>query len=444
MKTPAVRGFFAAVAAVVLAATPLVGQGVTINLDQVKQRYPWNGLVDIDYTVTLGQDEEFGVDDAIEVLMVNKDVKPAVTNRASAFLQFAPPLTAGRHRITWDANADGVTNRIAKAEFLLDIIHYTVNYMVIDVSEGPGAEEYHVDFINGTPQDNFNTDEYKGDKIVLRRIHPGYFIAGSPTDEANRMVYYKTEREELHRVVLTKPFYIGVFEITQQQWLNVMGEPNPAKYQGSYRPVETVAYTRVRGGNWPTTIEPDADTFMDKLLMKCKAKDADGNYTIPVKGFDLPTEHQWEYACRAGTTKGINLTDNFDNTQSASQIAQLELAGRYKDNQTKGAGGFTANHTKVGSYAPNAWGLYDMLGNVFEWCRDWYAINPATLQQYVDPKGPDKSEDPGRQNRSFRVARGGSWGNTVDGCRSAVRNEVFPIETNANEYHGFRLCRTLP
>ena len=106
-----------AIAAVTVMAAVITvkAEGVALKVDQVRQRYPWNGLVDIDYTVT--DASAFGVDDNLEVLMVDKSLTPAVTNRAITFLQAPLPLTAGRHRVTWDANADGVTKRTDQAEF---------------------------------------------------------------------------------------------------------------------------------------------------------------------------------------------------------------------------------------------------------------------------------------------------------------------------------------
>ena len=414
----------------------VTADGVTLKVDQIKQRYPWNGLVDIDYTIT-DDDTTPGIDDNLEVLMVDHDVLPAVTNRAITFLQAPLPLTAGMHRITWDANADGVTSRIDKAEFVMKIAHYGEVYMVIDVSGGSATNCYPVDFLNGAPHLGFNFPEYKGNKIVLRRIHPGSYMAGSPGGEANRTA----AREKQHRVALSQPFYIGIFEITQQQYLNVMGGTNPSSYKDDdnwqYRPVETVTWNTVRGGTWPNG-NPASDSFMDKLIQKCKSKDpSTGEYTVTVEGFDLPTEYQWEYACRAGTTGALNTTNSFNNGKSTEQEAELELLGRYAGNVSKGAGGISIAHTLVGSYLPNAWGLYDMHGNVFEWCLDWYAEDPTALnpRQYRDPVGKNSTS-------GSRLLRGGAWTHAISFCRSASRSYAGPA-TKANN-DGFRLSRTLP
>ena len=176
---------------------------------------------------------------------------------------------------------------------------------------------------------------------------------------------------------------------------------------------------------------------MDKLILKCRSKDpTTGEYTVKVEGFDLPTDFQWEYACRAGTTGAFNTTNEYANTDSNSQEAQLKLLGRYSGNASEGAGGISTAHTIVGSYLPNAWGLYDMHGNVWEWCRDWYIEDPTTLnpKQYKDPVGAASG--------SGLVRRGGSWEAAVGYCRSAFRGSLPPSYVDAG--YGVRLSRTLP
>ena len=423
IKRTLISRLFAAVAAIGLAASPLNGQGVTIDVTKVQQRYPWNGLVDIDYTIQWEAGEKPEIGDNLEVLMVDKSAAPVVTNVANCFLQAPLPMTNGSHRITWDANYDGVKVRTDHAEFIVKIAHYAEAYMVIDVSAGPG-KVHKVDFLNGTPAGGFNAPKYKGEKIVLKRIHPGSYIAGSPTDEAN---YSANARQ--HRVAISKPFYIGIFQITQKQYRNVMGSYN-FTYPGDEHPADGLSYATVRGGSWPTTAAPDGGSFMGALLRNCRARDAAGNYVEAVTGFDLPTEFQWEYACRAGTTKAINVTNDFDNTSAEKQYEQLAKVGRYAGN----GGGPSGHHAAVGSYEPNAWGLYDMLGNVYEWCRDWYVEDVVSLRQYVDPKGPDSGTD-----NNKRVLRGASWYDDSL-CRSGMRAGHAAVAST----FGFRLARILP
>ena len=403
-----------------------VAHSATLKVDQVKQRYPWNGLVDIDYTITMEEGESFTVDDNLEVSMIDHAVTPAVTNRAIRFLQAPLPTTAGRHRVTWNANGDGVTNYTDNAEIVVKLVHYSAAYMVIDVSEGSGAKIFPVDFYNGAPSEGFQDDVYKGDKIVLRRIHSGSYVAGSPENEAGRNDT-KTNpkywlKEPQRPVALTRPFYIGIYEITQTQYEKVTGK-TPSQKTGPYRPVENVTWTDARS------------TFMGVLYEKCRSLDENGQYAVVVTGFDLPAEFQWEYACRAGTTKAFNGSDDFDNTSSEAQANELAKLGRYLDNQALGEGGYAEFHTKVGSYKPNAWGLYDMHGNVWEWCRDYYAEDVVSLGQDVDPEGPSS----GGKNR---VCRGGGQDCAVNACRSAFRLSYG----SGDKYYGvgFRLSLTMP
>ena len=422
-----------ATALTVPAARTANADSVELVINQVQQRYPWNGLVDIDYTITRDPDSAPSVDDNLEVMMIDRSVTPAVTNRAIRFLQAPLPMTAGQHRITWDANADGVTNYVEEASFVLKIAHYAPAYMVIDVSGGADAETYPVDFLNGEPVGGFNTPEYKGDKIVLRRIHPGSYMAGSPTAEANRTA----ANEVQHRVAISKSFYIGLFEVTQQQYLNVVGT-NPSQYKGDdwqFRPVEKVSWDTIRGtGNWPNSTNVLATSFMGKLCAKCRSLNPDTRqYDKPVTGFDLPTEFQWEYACRAGTTGAFNTTNAYNNADLSEQTAQLKKLGRYYGNTTDGRGSGDA-HTIVGNYEPNQWGLYDMHGNVHEWCLDRFKADVQMLAQEVDPVGAVAG--------SGRVRRGGGWNCAVGLCRSAYRD--YSGSSVASDFYGFRLSRTLP
>ena len=397
-----------------VAGVALGVSAASLEVNQVKQRYPWNGLVDIDYTIALGAGEKFTADDNLEVVMIDKSVTPAVTNRAACFLQAPLPMTAGAHRITWDANYDGVTNYTDNAEFIVKIAHYAPTYMVIDVSEGSKEDAiYRVDFLNGEPVGGFNVSEYKLNKIVLRRIHPGSYMAGSPSGETGH-----DSAETQHRVAISKPFYIGVFEVTRRQYYKVLAN---SEVEEGDRPVSSVSYNAFRSD------------FATMLSQKCRSKDPEtGDYTVPVASpetghFDLPTEFQWEYACRAGTTTPFNGADS-----SGTIEEQLARVGRYAGNKNDGKGGY-ATHTTVGMYDPNAWGLYDMHGNVWEWCLDWYVGNVTGLNQYVDPTGPGTGGN--------IVIRGGSYGENVNACRSAKR-AAYAGPGSAFADWGFRLALT--
>jgi formylglycine-generating enzyme required for sulfatase activity len=204
-------------------------------------------------------------------------------------------------------------------------------------------------------------------------IPPGTFIMG--------------EENAAHQVTLIKGFHLAKYLVTQAQWQAVMGE-NPSHFKGQDLPVETVSWE-------------DCQKFVDRLNRM------GGLFT-----YRLPTEAEWEYACRAGSTTGYCFGDD------EGRLGEYAWYSANSDSKTH----------PVGKKKPNAWGLCDMHGNVWEWCQDWYSDYPNG--PVTDPTGPN--------NGSFRVMRGGSWNNNAGNCRSANRNNNSP--DNRNNNNGFRLA----
>jgi formylglycine-generating enzyme required for sulfatase activity len=240
-------------------------------------------------------------------------------------------------------------------------------------------------------------------------IPPGRFWMGSPEKEKDR-----ESRETRHRVVISKPYYIGKYEVTQGQWKVVMGN-NPAYFQnaGEKAPVEQVSWD-------------DCQEFCKKV------------------GMELSTEAQWEYACRSGVS-AMTYQGDFEILGDNNGGSILDRVAWYGGNSgvqyeggwdSSGWDGKQYNHTRAGTHAvggkdANAWGMYDMLGNVWEWCRDCYG-----------GYGVEDVHDPvGAAGGSFRVCRGGGWSSNARDCRAANRSLNSPGHRSL--YLGFRLQVTL-
>lgn len=291
-------------------------------------------------------------------------------------------------------------------------------YLVVDLSAGAYADSYSVSYLSAPPDGGW-PDEYKYTKLVLRKIPAGTFTMGSPGGELGRW-----DNETQHEVTITKDFYAGVFEITQKQWSLVTGNwPSYFKhiYYCASRPVERVSYNDIRGSDagagWPANNAVDDDSFLGRLRAKTGLD------------FDLPTSAQWEYACRADTITALNSRLNLTAAEEACR--NMNIVGRYYWNseleQPDWDAKTSSGTNRVGSYKPNLWGLYDMHGNVYEWCLDWVYKYPT--EAVTDPTGNVDGES--------RVVRGGSWENYARECRSAYYNIAKPSERY--RFLGFRI-----
>jgi len=216
--------------------------------------------------------------------------------------------------------------------------------------------------------------------MKLKLIEAGEFMMGSEKGEKNE--------KPIHKVKITKPFYMGVCEVTQAQYEKIMGK-NPSVFKGPDRPVDSVMWD-------------DAVLFCKKLSEEEGVE------------YRLPTEAEWEYTCRAGTTTMYYWGDEMDRN----------YAWYWENSEER-------THD-VGKKKPNAWDLYDMSGNAYEWCSDWYDADYYENSPGKDPQGP--------KGDGFRVLRGGSWFDHPRYCRSASRFEDEQ-DREADDSYGFRVVR---
>ena len=239
------------------------------------------------------------------------------------------------------------------------------------------------------------------------QIDPGTFWMGSPVDEENgeatRGGFYGDEA--LHLVTISKPFYLGKYEVTQGQWEAIMGD-NPSYNAdcGADCPVEAVFWEGVQ-------------EFIRRL-----------NEREGTTAYRLPTEAEWEYAARAGTQTTYHFGDDYSELCQFANFGDATYRGGDSDYCSDGVGEGTA---RVGSYQANGWGVHDMHGNVEEWVADWYGAYPTI--PVTDPHGLTVG--------AFRIRRGGSWADHPWSCRAASRYYIMGGQTDGTI--GFRLAKTI-
>jgi formylglycine-generating enzyme required for sulfatase activity len=247
--------------------------------------------------------------------------------------------------------------------------------------------------------------------MKLAFIPAGKFLMGSPPGEAER-----EEGEVQHEVTITKPFYMGVYEVTQREFKQVLGEAvkRPAIFNenqggGPDHPMDSVV--------WPM-----ATDFCSTLSGLAEERKAGRRYR-------LPTEAEWEYACRAGTATAFHFGDSLS-SKRANFNGGFPYGGGEK-------GPYLRMTAKVGSYPPNGFGLHDMHGNLCEWCSDYYDKDYYRKSPREDPKGPEQGVVHTDYEDFYRVIRGGCWLDEARACRSAYRFKAMPNEPN--RLVGFRV-----
>lgn len=355
--------------------------------------------------------------------------------------------TLGENKIVWDPSVDWADHDLPAGKIRAEVKAWPADavlpYMAINLAGG-GARQHFV--CEDALPEGIDSDLYRTDVLLMRRIpaRDVVWTMGSPPGEIGRdetETSYGANMESNHLVKLTHDFQMSVFETTQYQFMLLRGV-NPSSFSReefrATRPVETIELcSHVRDDTDPTSDNPEVVHSKSdsnwKFLAQARSATGIGLY------LDLPTEAQWEYACRAGSAHALYTGDDLDAATGAD--ANLNRIARYKytvksTNPTPATCDVTSGTARVGSYEPNAFGLYDMLGNVWEMCLDYYAAYTNVNELSVDPQGSSIC-----YSKIQRSIRGGAWNSAATACRSASRSHQQSwLNSNAT---GFRLCCTL-
>lgn len=298
------------------------------------------------------------------------------------------------------------------------------------------AVKYYTSLDQSPDGGDISNEVYKTSRIVLKRIPAAGvpFMMGSHSSEPGH-----NNGETLHKVVLSSDFYLAVYETTQAQYARMHNDP-PKFYfmkDGACRPAENVTWNSIRGKTayWPGVSRADGYGSVARVSFLGALRRHTGG-EVP---FDLPTEAQWEFACRAGTTTGLYTGKDITTLTETGTCPNLDEIARYKGNYNGGDTGTPGNMdistdkatAIVGTYESNGFRLYDMLGNVREICLDWTGDYAGDA---IDPTGPaNDAED------AIFVSRGGSYVDVVSSCRAATRYLSQKRYQNSRVV-GFRLC----
>lgn len=410
MKSVSVKSFFAAAFASLCVCA--ASAAATVTLGTVQSHDPWDGRFDVSYTLS-------GVDPATDY-KVAFDVTAGgafagVTNAAAR-------LSDGNYVETLDTVAlFGVVKSDANARIRVSLVAVKPgtyvddatgasldvlgDVMVVDISGGPAADEYPVSYISDVDLGTLNCDVYKTTKIALLKVAAG---TAYPVDPTNGIA------AAANTITPAKDYYIGVFPITEAQYAHVMeGEVVSV----SNAPKTSVSWNALRGGvETATAITSGSPAgFFQKLCSKCR--DARG----AVSGFDLPTDVQWEIAARACSLAvfGSYLNEGAVIEGSSATASEFAVYG-------------VSAAQEVGTKLPNAWGLYDTAGNVWEWCRDDYAASGSWTN----------AETPKTNDSGYKVIRGGCYEGAAADARLTNRNNKSPVNWHADSKTGFRLSMT--
>ena len=384
----------------------------TVTNVSVRQRWPWSKKVDIDFQLQMPEGGD--PSKTADLFVTGKDGVAPVTLSGSSLSGDLFGVSPGDRRIVWDPEMGQIGKTFTQFDVAFTTQPSKTTYMIVDLQKNVGDSDQITYRYEGAWKDVTNSI-YKTSSLVFRRIPAttsevwramsdgtDYFTSGSPTSEVERMAV----REASVKIKLTQDYWLAVFELTQGQiWCVTNGFTHT-----NYEYPVNLSYDQMRGTvaqgiNWPTTghtVAPNSvlAVFREKTGL----------------ALDLPTEAQWDYACRGGTTtpfndgvfKEVYTTNDYD-------VSLMKL-GRFKLNGN--------SLTYVGRYLPNAWGLYDMHGNANEYCLNLMEdnINPGNEAYLLNPSGSTNTA----YGTSYRAVRSGSASADSKNCRTASRSYCPP------------------
>ena len=382
-----------------------LAESETVQNVTCQQRWPWNGEFDINYTLTKTTTKTTPVFAVKFYGKIEDGDIFELTNIVDGDGYTGIVLGDGQKRVTWNASAQlgtGVVSDNLKVAVAAEDITDLATYLKLDLTT------YKMTASTSGPSVTTGASS-KYSELWFRRIENGTFVMGSASSEPGRTA----AREAEHTVTLSKAYYIGVFELTQGQYNRIDADGTST----AVKPQASISYNTLRGtsygATWPVKNDHrvDATSFFGKLRTKT------GNGLI----FDLPTEAQWEAAARWKGTTGSGTADYYGSSVWNNGV-------QFTDTSYNGIGDvawYTSNSGnathEVGLKAQSTIGTYDMHGNVYEWCLDWYVDN---ITSYVsDPEGPASG--------TSRLNRGGSYGSSASLCRMAYRNNLTPSYVHA-------------
>ena len=407
-----------------------VSSAATVERVFARQMWPWKTHFEISYVLKTVQNE------ACDVSLSVSAGGETFNIPASKLLGETKGLVSGEYRMVWDSSAsdapaaEWLASNSGKLRFsvVTEDAADPSEYLVIDLSGGPEAESWPSKRVIGRPRDGW-ADEYKTTKLVLRRIHAGgkgdvfssvegvTFKFGCTEDDKPYKCSYDFDAVD---VTLTNDYWIGIFELTQKQFQLIYGTAvdqykNAFANSDMYPQANISYYTYMRGSTvgyrWPHSSDVDDTSLMGILRRKVVLPEE----IPPEWKFDLPTEAQWEYACRAGTTGPWNNGGTYSTYVYRTQTNDDGTVTEYEGDRNLDLLGWNPANMKsggceVGLLLANAWGLYDMHGNAAEYCLDYnYAgVSMTAARKGIEPVGytPDLSK---LSTSSARVLKGGAY-----------------------------------